>query len=119
LLALQVVEIGMGNQEVEKDEPSADKLKRMLAPVAEIGFVDRAIESPRKDVVDAAVSQIVADGGVTALQNFLGENGRSLAPMRSGELKVLPQREVTGVRATTYKNRASAPVYPSLISDST
>ncbi len=70
------------------------KSKRVLFSVAEVVFLDLAVNGPGKEVVDGTSPHVVADSGVTLLEKFLGKRGGTFSVRASRESTELSQSEV-------------------------
>src|SRR6516225_552954 len=69
----------------------------MLPPIAEVFAPDRAVHDPRKQMVDASISQQELSRGVALPKDLLGERHALLAAFGSREAKVLAGGEIAGM----------------------
>jgi hypothetical protein len=57
----EILGLRISKDEIKQDQTRANVFKGVLAAIAEVAFLDLAVERPGKKVIDGAVSQIVAD----------------------------------------------------------
>ena len=52
LLGFEILGFRIGEDEIKQDQAGANVFKRMLAAIAKVAFLDLAVESPRKKLID-------------------------------------------------------------------
>src|SRR5205814_5191872 len=95
LLRLEVVQILVGQNEVQEHEARTHEIERVPFAVAEVVLVDLSVDGAGKQMKDGAPAHVIPDRGVTALKDFLGERCGPLSVRCPSKGAELPQGEVT------------------------
>src|SRR2546427_68448 len=97
LLRFEVVQILVGQNEVQKHETGTHEIKRVPFTVAEVVLVDLSVDGAGKQMKDGAPAHVIPDRGMTALEDFLGERCGPLSVSSAGEGAEVSQGEVARV----------------------
>src|SRR5207245_2828972 len=91
---LEVGQFLVGQNEVQEDQPSAHEIKRVLFSVAEVVFLDLAVNGPGKEMIDGTPPHVITDGGVTLLEKLLSKRRGTLSVRASREDSEVSQSKV-------------------------
>src|SRR5438309_8796861 len=97
LLRFEVVQILVGQNEVQKDEPGTHEIERVPFTVPQVVLVDLPVDGAGKQMKDGAPAHVIPDRSVTPLEDFLRERCGPLSVRSTSEGAELPQREVARV----------------------
>src|SRR5882762_6760219 len=73
LLRFEVVQILVGQNEVQKHEAGTHEIERVPLAVAQVVLVDLSVDGAGKQMKDGAPAHVIPDRGMTPLEDFLGE----------------------------------------------
>ena len=89
----------MAEDKVEGDEPGSDVFGRMGTPKADIFSAKRLVDIARKEMKNAAMSEVFLSAGVFLLHDFSSKGDTALACLGLNELQELPAGEIPGMRS--------------------
>src|SRR5450432_656464 len=98
VFALEKIVSRILEKEIQLHETHSDVVERMPAAVANVVLGNGSIDKAGEEMKDRPGAHVIADRGVSVLQEFLSEGHRALSPAYTCIGKEVAHREVAGVR---------------------